>query len=253
MAFLDPVFNPVLQPLLNVSPALVIVLVSLLVSLLITFVYKWMTNQDEMKRLKEQQKEYQKRMKGLRSNPDEMMKVQKEAMKANMDYMKQSFKPTLVTMLPIILIFTWMAGHLSYEPVYPGETYSITATFAKGVTGTAELVADVGTELSSEAKQQVNNGEVTWRMKSAEGEHTLTVKAGETQQQKKVLITKDLKYESQLSEFKNSAIEKITINYNKLRPLGQLSLFGWQPGWLGIYFIFSIVFSLGLRKLLKIY
>ena len=253
MSFLDPVLNPILQPLLNASPSLLIILISLVISLIVTAVYKLMTNQEEMKRLKEQQKEFQKRMKELRSHPEEMMKVQKEAMKSNMDYMKHSLKATLITMLPIILIFSWMTGHLSFEPIYPSETYSVTGTFAKGVTGTAQLIPDEGTELSSDAQQQIGNGEVTWRMKSTEGEHVLTVKTGETEQQKKVLITKDLKYEDQVSMFKDSDVEKITINYNKLKPLGDLSLFGWQPGWLAIYIISSIVFSLVLRKLLKVY
>lgn len=253
MSFLDPVLNPVLGPLLTKSPLLLILLVSLLISVIITVAYKFLTNQEEMKRLKEQQKEFQKQMKELRQHPEEMMKVQKEAMKSNMDYMKHSLKATLITMLPIILIFSWMSGHLSFEPIYPGETYSVTAIFAKGVTGDAELIPDQGTELSSDAKQTINGGEVTWRMKSMDGSHALTVKTGETSQQKKVLITKELAYEDQISMFKGSDIEKITINYNKLKPLGDLSLFGWQPGWLAIYFISSIAFSLGLRKVLKVY
>ena len=253
MSFLDPVLNPVFQPLLNSSPLLLIILVSFVISLIITVVYKLMTDQNEMKRLKEKQKDFQKQMKELRSHPEEMMKVQKEAMKSNMDYMKHSLKSTLITMLPIILIFSWMAGNLSFEPIYPGETYSATATFAKGVTGYAELSVDENTDLSSEAKQEISNGEVTWRMKSKEGEHTLIVKTGETEQQKKVFITKELKYEEQVSLFGKSDIERITINYNKLKPLGSISLFGWQPGWLAIYFISSIAFSLGMRKVLKVY
>ncbi len=253
MAFLDPVLSPVLQPLLNKSPLLLILLVSFVISLVTTLVYKFATNQAEMKRLKEQQKDFQKRLKELRHSPEEMMKVQKEAMKSNMDYMKHSLKSTLITMLPIILIFSWMTGHLSYEPIYPGETYTVTATFAKGVTGTTELVPDQGTELASEAKQSITNGEVTWRLKSTEGEHTLTVKSGETQQQSKVLISKNLEYENPVSVYQHSDVEKITVNYGKLHPLGGLSLFGWQPGWLAIYFIGSIAFTLGLRKLLKVY
>ncbi len=253
MSFLDPVLNPVLGPLLTKSPLLLILLVSLVISVIITVAYKFLTNQEEMKRLKEQQKDFQKRMKELRQHPEEMMKVQKEAMKSNMDYMKHSLKATLITMLPIILIFSWMAGHLSFEPIYPGETYSVTATFAKGVTGNAQLIPDEGTELSSEAMQEIVGREVTWRMKSTEGQHVLTVKTGETSQQKTVLITQELAYEEQTTLFKGSDIEKITINYTKLKPLGNLSIFGWYPGWLAIYFISSIVFSLSLRKLLKVY
>ncbi|HLD40425.1 MAG TPA: EMC3/TMCO1 family protein [Candidatus Nanoarchaeia archaeon] len=253
MVFLDPVLNPVLGPFLNWNPALLILFVSLIISVIITVVYKFATNQKEMKRLKEQQKEFQKSMKELRHNPEEMMKIQKEAMKSNMDYMKHSLKSTLITMLPIILIFSWMAGHLSFEPIYPGEQYSMTATFAKGVTGNAQLIPDKGTELSSEATQPIINREVTWRMKSTEGSHLLTVKSGETEQQKKVLITKELAYEPQISQFSNSDIEKVTVNYNKLKPLGGFHILSWYPGWLAIYFISSIAFSLGLRKLLKVY
>ena len=43
-------------------------------------------------------------------------------------------------------------------------------------------------------------------------------------------------------------------HYNKkVKPLGNVSLFGWKPGWLGVYIIFSIIFSMVLRKLLKIH
>ena len=86
MAFLDPVFNPVLLPLINLNPFWGIVILSLGISLLIVVIYKFVTDQKEMKRLKDEQKEYQKKLKSLKSNPAEMMKVQKEAMKQNLAY-----------------------------------------------------------------------------------------------------------------------------------------------------------------------
>ncbi len=253
MAFLDPVLNPILQPLINFSPFWAIVILSFLVSAIITVVYKFATNQSEMKRLKEEQKEYQKRMKALRDNPSEMMKVQKEAMSKNMQYMKHSFKATLITILPILLIFGWMSANLAFEPIYPGETYSITANFAEGFEGqTAEVVVDSQTQLLGESTQSIN-GAATWDLKSESGNHVVKVKLGEQEQSKKVLITKDLDYEEPLTAYEHSDIESISINYNKLRPLGEVSLFGWQPGWLGLYIIFSIIFSMILRKALKVY
>jgi uncharacterized membrane protein (DUF106 family) len=253
MAFLDPVFDPILQPLINLSPFWAIVILAVIVSLLITLVYKVATDQKKMKDMKGKQKDYQKQMKELRSNPEEMMKVQKEAMKLNMEYMKSSFKPTLITMIPILLIFGWMAGHLSFEPIYPGETYSVSADFLEEIKGEAELIADEGTELIDLAKQDIIGGKATWKIKSSEGEHYLTVKVGKDEQSKKVLITKELRTEEAVSIFQHSDIKQITINYNKLRPLGTFEIFGWQPGWLGLYIIFSLIFSMVLRKLLKIY
>lgn len=252
MAFLDSLFNPVLLPLMNKSPFLGVLLVSLVLSFVVVLVYKYFTNQQEMKRIKEAQKEYQQRFKDLKDKPDEAMKLQKEAMGKNFEYMKHSLKATLITMLPIILVFGWMNGHLAFEPIYPGETYSITAQFKEGVTGEAELLVNEGTELVSPVLQSINSG-VTWNVKSTAGEHILTVKAGNTEQSKKVLITKELATETPLSFYQHSDIEQIKINYNKLRPLGEFEFFGWQPGWLGLYIFFSIVFSIGLRKVLKVY
>ena len=256
MVFLDPVLNPILQPLLNMSPFWGIVILSIIITVIITLVYKFFTNQNEMKRLKDEQKEYQKRMKELKDKPEEMMKVQKEAMKKNMEYMKHSLKATLITFIPIILIFGWMNAHLTYEPIYPGERYSVTAQFEEGLSGEAELIVDEGTELLSDAKQKIGleeDSDVAWNLKSDEGEHFLTIKAGNDEQTKKVLITKELLTEEAVSTYEHSDIKAIKINYNRLKPLGSFSIFGWRPGWLGLYIIFSIVFSVGLRKLLKIY
>ncbi len=253
MAFLDPLLNPVLLPALEKSPFLGILIVSFVISLIIVLAYKYFTNQEAMKQIKEQQKGYQHRMKELRNSPEEAMKIQKEAMSKNFEYMKHSFKATFITIIPIIIIFGWMNSHLLYEPIYPGESYSVTAKFVSGLAGEAELLADKDTELLSPARQLINS-DTTWTLKSSAGEHFITIKAGGAEQSKKVLITKELRIEQPLSLYQHSDIEQIKINYKKLLPLGPaVSILGWQPGWLGIYIIFSIVFSLVLRKLLKVY
>jgi uncharacterized membrane protein (DUF106 family) len=254
MAFLDPVLNPLFGALMSKSPLFVIIIVALIISLIITLVYKYMTNQELMKALKDEQKQYQQRIKGLRDQPEKMMALQKEAMSKNMKYMKQSFKPTLITFIPIILIFGWLAGSLAFEPVYPGETFDMTATFEKGISE-AELVLDAGMEFvsTSQAIQETEKNQATWRLKSDEGLHTMSIKAGGDIEDKDVLITTELKYTPQMETYQHSSIKKIEIGYNKLRPLGEMSIFGWQPGWLGLYIIFSLIFSIGLRKVLKIY
>ena len=254
MAFLDPALNPVLQPLLNWSPFLGILVLALILSFLVTIIYKYFTNQEEMKRLKEQQKEYQKQIKSLKDKPDEMMKVQKEAMKINFEYMKHSLKPTLITMIPVLLIFGWMVGHFSFEPIYPNEAFSITAQFKEGSVGEAVLIVDNSTEILSPSAQNISNDQATWSLKSnSEGERSLIVKALGEEQTKKVLITTELTTSEQFTLYKHSAIEQINVNYNKLHPLGKFSIFGWLPGWLGLYIIFSLIFSIALRKLFKLY
>lgn len=252
MAFLDSIFNPIFLPLLEWNPFLAIVLISFAVTLLITIAYKYLTNQSLMKSLKDQQKEFQQRMKSLRDNPSAMMQVQKEAMKVNMEYMKHSLKPTLITMLPVLLIFGWMAAHLSYEPIGPEARYSVTAFLNPNVKGDVELVVDNSTQIFSAAAQQAQE-QVSWNLHSAEGEHLIIVKTQSDTQSIKVLVTRSFEYLEPVKAFQNSDIQKIQVNYGKLRPLGEFSIFGWQPGWLAWYIVLSIGFSIGLRKLMKLH
>src|SRR3989344_3715081 len=49
---------------------------------------------------------------------------------------------------------------------------------------------------------------------------------------------------------KDSDIKSLEINYQKHIVL---NLLGWKMGWLAVYIILSIAFSLGLRKLMKVY
>ncbi len=250
-SFLDYVFGS----LLPLGPFWAIFILALFVSVLITLVYKYMTNQQLMKEMKEKQKESQNKIKELKDKPEEMMRMQKEMMKQNFEYMKHSFKSTFITMIPVLLIFGWMAAIFSYEPIYPGETFSITAEFLEEVKGQAELVVDLdqGTELIDPAKQEIKEGKASWKLKSIEGGHLLRVKTDTQEQSKKVLITKELKTEPATDTYLHSDIKSIKIDYKLLKPLGGFEIFGWKPGWLGIYIILSLIFSLALRKVLNVY
>jgi uncharacterized membrane protein (DUF106 family) len=251
MAILDPILNPILGPLFNWNSLVGILVVATVVTIVITLAYKYLTDQEKMKHLKGRQKEFQKEMKSHRDNPEKMMSVQKEAMKVNMEYMKHSLKPTLFTMLPILLIFGWMSGALAYDPIMVGESYTIVAEFAQGVSGQAQLILDLESEFSSsDAVQIIEVGKVTWRVKSTSiGEHQLAVETGDASETVTVLVTDGLlDYKDADLRFKDSDISRIQVGYSKLTPLGDFDIFGYNPGWLALYIVVSLVLSLGLRK-----
>ena len=184
------------------------------------------------------------------------MSIQKEAMKVNMEYMKHSLKPTLFTMLPILLIFGWMSGALAYDPILVDEAFTITAEFAEGVSGQAQIVLDSDVDLSSsEAVQMISEGAVSWRLKAGTvGEHVLSVETGDASESVTVLVTNgEVDYADAEVSYEGSDIEKIRVGYGKLTPLGTFSIFGWQPGWLALYIVVSLVLSLGLRKVMGLH
>jgi uncharacterized membrane protein (DUF106 family) len=252
MAF-QSILNPVFSPLLSLPILLSIAIISVLMSLIITFMYKWLTDQKLMKDLKAEMKAFQKQIKELKSDPQKAMAVQKRAMETNMKYMMHSMKPTLFTFIPIILIFGWLNANLAFEPIPPGTPFITTSIFQKGATGTATVTVPEQLKVLGNATQPIVQGAATWTLMGEEGEYFIEYQYAEENQRKRVIITSGKGYAKVEERIRNSAFKSLRINNAKIKPFGSLVIFGWQPGWLATYIIFSIISSMGLRRALKIY
>jgi uncharacterized membrane protein (DUF106 family) len=256
MAF-SSLLDPVLNPVLSMHPFFAILLLSFLITLAMTLIYKWMTNQVMMKSMKEDIKRYQKEMKEQKANPSKVMEIQKKAMDVNMKYMAQSMKPTLVSFIPIILIFGWMNANLAYEPLMPGQEFTVSALFKEDVYGNVTITVPEGFIIDSNTKEIVNR-KANWsitapELKNPSGDsYTLEFEKNGDIVAKNIIITNRQKY-AEITKIYNTGFKSITLGNKPMKPMGQISILGWIPGWLGVYIITSIIFSLGLRKILKLH
>ena len=244
----ENLLNPVLNPLLILHPLWTLLILSFLISLIITLIYKAMTDQDLMKQLKAETKEFQKEMKELKDHPEKVMAVQKKAMQTNMKYMGLSMKPTLVTFIPIIIIFGWMHAHLAYEPILPGQDFTVTANFKNGV-GDVSLSVPDGLELISNPTQTIVDNKANWLLNGGLGEYVLEYEFEGAKYNQELLIADTLLYKQPIKPVKNEKLKSLQINNEKLKVM---NLFGWQVGWLGTYIIFSLIFSMSLRKMMNL-
>ncbi len=122
MAFefiIDPIFsvlNFVFMPMIKAwGPMLGVFVISAIVSLFITAANKLLVDQDKLQESQKKMKAFQKEMMAAQKSqdPKAMAKVQKnqeQFMKMQQEMMMNSFKPMVVTMLPILLLFWWMAS-----------------------------------------------------------------------------------------------------------------------------------------------
>ncbi len=90
------------------SPLGGLFIVSFILTLLVTLVYKYMTDQELLKSIKQEMKEIRKEMKLFKEDPTKMMELQKISMEKSMVQMKNTFKPMLITFIPLILVFGWL-------------------------------------------------------------------------------------------------------------------------------------------------
>ncbi|MBI2135058.1 DUF106 domain-containing protein [Candidatus Woesearchaeota archaeon] len=245
----ENLLNPVFGPLLAIPTLWAVVLLSFLISLIITLIYKYSTDQNLMKRLKDEMKELQKEMKELKSSPERAMKVQKEIMRTNGKYMMQSMRSMIYSFIPIILIFGWMNAHLAYEPIIPGQGFLTKVTFEKDVNGFIELSVPEGIKIDGAAKKEIKGNEVEWILSGSRGEYLLEYIMNGKKYNKEVVITENL-YKDPLKKVNDGTVKLIEIEYKKKI---LLNLFGWKLGWLGTYIILAIAFSIIIRKVIKVY
>ena len=98
--------------LLLLNPRISIILVSILASLFISAVQYFVMDKDKMRDLKAKQKALNAEMKLHKENPQKMMELQKELLGHSMESMKHSFKPMLITTIPLLLLFAFI------NPIY---------------------------------------------------------------------------------------------------------------------------------------
>ena len=121
ISWLQPVFdamNAVLNPLVQMdptpnNPVLTVFVISFIISLLTVTAQKLLVDQDKMNEMQAKSKALQKELREAQASGDskQLAKIQAKQMDMMSDQseiMKMSFRPMIVTMIPILLIFAWM-------------------------------------------------------------------------------------------------------------------------------------------------
>ena len=254
MAFAADFLTPVLGWLFQLPPWLAILFMSAVLAIVGTLLQKYLTDQAKLKRLREDTKKFQKQYKELaKTDPEKALKLQQKMFPIQMDMMKEGFKPMIATMIPFLFIALWMGSHFAYEPILPNEPFTVSALFAEGVVGNATLTSANGVVID-QATKDIVAGSVTWNLRAPAGQHTVFLSAanGVVADNRTVLVTTAREYETPLLRKDGAIVREFNIGNAKLTPFGDVSLFGWKPGWIAVYILLSIPISLLLRKVMGV-
>ena len=130
------------------NPLLSITLISAGLALATTLVYKYATDQNLMRQIREDTKKYQEQLKTHKDDPQKMLEIQNQMMPLQSKMMMQSFKPMLITIIPFIIIFkllgdvyttliviplSFWPGHLGWIGVYVIVSMIFTTIFRKAL------------------------------------------------------------------------------------------------------------------------
>jgi uncharacterized membrane protein (DUF106 family) len=187
-----------------------IALISILVSLLSALVRKATVDTEKLKYSRQQMKEHQKKLQEAQKKGDEkaMMKSQEEMSKHMMDQMSQSFKPMLITLVPFLLIFSYLSSN--YGDLNP----TVNATLIDHIPQAVSLQNVVA---SNNGTYDPSNNTVTWFFPKV---HTDSVNRVTLEADVKSGTLDDLKTNKAMLSFKrNNGTGPIAVSSDETQPV----------------------------------
>jgi len=98
---------PILELIQN-NPRISIIIISFIATLFITVVRYFMTDREKMKEIRERQKKLREEMKKFKDSPEKIMELNKKMFEDMPEQMRMSFKPMIITLIPLIFLFKWL-------------------------------------------------------------------------------------------------------------------------------------------------
>jgi len=111
------VFDPILGVLLDWNVTVGLLIITAILNLISTLLHKYVTDQDLLKQLKEEQKLVSQEIKLYRNNSEKSLELSKKSMELAMKTMPITMRPVIYTTIPFILLIRWFGDYFEQNPV----------------------------------------------------------------------------------------------------------------------------------------
>ena len=270
------IFNLIFFPFRSMNPWVGMILISFLTALLMLFVFRFTSNQEGIKRVKNKIKAHLLELRLFKDSLSLSFKAQGNILRYNLRYISYSTKPMLVMIIPLILILIQLNLWFGYEALTPGQETILKVKLEEGHN---PLDIDVVLEPSSGFDIQTpplrieEEREINWRLKAREkGVHDLTFIVNGQRLIKKLAVAQkrlskisplkvkrnfinELLYPGESPFSGDLPIKTIEVKY----PAKSMNLFGWNiprllgiPPWLIAYFALSIILGFVFKGIFKV-
>ncbi|MGB9748242.1 MAG: EMC3/TMCO1 family protein [Candidatus Woesearchaeota archaeon] len=250
----NTILNPIFSPLLSLSSALVIAIFGVLISIITTIIYKYTTPQKELKELREESSKLQKRIKELQKRANEpeaqkeMMKLNSKILALSAKQMRYTMNSTLITFIPLILIFSWVNANYAYQPLIPNQEFNITFAFEKLPENCSLEVLPEGVKITNKTVDYSKNA-ITYSLIGIQGNYLVSFHYDNETKNKEIIITNKQEYSKPIENFPKENLKKITVSNKPLR----IRILGLSMSWIWYYIIIALIASSLFRKFFKVY
>ena len=105
------VLNPTFGTLLNYNATIGLIIITAIMSLILTLVQKYTTNQEELRKLRAEQKILQEEMKKYKDHPEKLMEFQKKQLEFIPKTFELTSRPLLYKVIHFVLFLRWFGDY----------------------------------------------------------------------------------------------------------------------------------------------
>lgn len=110
--------DPNVGVMLNWNATVGLLLVTAIITLITSILQKYLTDQDLLKSIKEEQKIVQQELKLVKGDQTKSMELSKKSMELTMKAMPMTMRPAMYTIIPFVLFLRWFNDYFTVHPVY---------------------------------------------------------------------------------------------------------------------------------------
>ena len=110
------ILDPTAGYLLDNNKLLGMTIIVFVITFITVLLQKYLTNQEELRKLKAEQKILQEEMKKYKDHPEKLLELQKKQFEFLPKTMDLTMKPLIYTAVPFILFFRWFNDYFTTSP-----------------------------------------------------------------------------------------------------------------------------------------
>lgn len=249
-------------------PVLTMILVSLVTAVWALLLFKAVTPQDKMNRVRDRLFGHIYEMGLYQDHLRVVGRIQWDLARANLRYLSLTLPYLVVLTVPMVLTLAQLDSRFSHRPLVPGEetVFSLTLSAeAAADLNSLRLTVPAGIEVSAGPVRDRATGSVAWRLAINEpGEYELVVLQGDQELMRRIVpVGEQLVSVGETSRQSwlhtvlypgapalpaDSIIAAMTLKL----PLRSISYFGLDMDWLVAFMVFSLLVGLGIKDVLRV-
>jgi len=255
--FFNGIFDIVFYPFSRINPVWNIVYISILTGIFILVAFKYLTNQDELKKTKKKIAGHILELRIFNFDVGVIVRVFKDILNENFKYIRLNSLSFIVIAIPVIIASIQIHSRFNYRPLRTGEKTNLIVKFydTVDITGySIQLVAPENIQVETPPVSLSSLHEVDWRIAcTREGDYDVIICVNDEKLTKTIMVSN--KSRILKNKYSGAGIWKLLLNpgivpisdfdeieYIKVSyPERAVPFLGINFNGLLLYFIFSIV------------